>query len=176
MRPPPFHRKAAVAKFVDEQIQEYWLEEERVFMTERMPNMPPYVRIRKPSVEQSAIFAAEQGDVTELTKLIAAGAPLAPAIRKLINEFLTHKRSLKTGKKVGGQKKSDEERRVINPVHDAAEEMWLISNILRQHWPAQTAAALHRRAIAIATERHRLSSEQLLRKHLSRAAGDRRRV
>jgi len=154
MRPPPFHHKAAVAKFVSDKMQEYWDEEERVFMTEYAPYLPPYIKIRKPSAEQSAVYAAEQGDVTALTKLIAAGAPLAPATRTLINEFLERKRSLKTGKKGGAEKKSADERRAMNPVHNAAAEFPLIRNILRAAFPTQSRADIRMRAEELAATRN----------------------
>ena len=142
--------------------------------------------------EREAVAAALRGDVEPLADLIRpvchhpfdvdevnpAIRTLSPATWDLIAEFATGRRNPKTGKPrgaPGAPKKSEEERRGITHVHDAADEVPVIVAILTRHYPDEKAEAVAGRAREIAAKRHRISVETLI-KYLGRPREDRRRV
>jgi hypothetical protein len=155
MRVPPFHHEKAVAKYVEQTLREIADEDERIFYTEMMPQLPPNIRIKPPSPEQHAVFDAERGDLKALAELITSGAPLAAPTRVLLSEFLTRKRSLKTGKIGGGQEKTEEELRSLNPAHDAVDEFHAIYAILKTAYSDTIKlTAIRIRAEELAAERN----------------------
>jgi len=100
---------------------------------------------------------------------------LPPAIGKLVIEFLRGQRNLKTGNKPGRRKMTDDERRAINPIHDAADDVPFIKAILKNDWPNQTPEDIRDRALAITAKRHRVKEETLAR-YLNSSKRHRRRL
>jgi hypothetical protein len=143
--------------------------------------------------EKDAVEAALRGDVEPLANLLRpAGMPewgipdkvnsnvakLSPATWELIVELLTGRRNPKTGKlkgERGPRKKSAEERRSWNPIHDAEDYVAPIAAILSRLYPDKRRAEIKSRASEIAA-RWRGAQLHALKKHLRRGPGDRRRV
>jgi hypothetical protein len=174
--PPPWQDKAATAKLVAEKIQEIDDEEAREFHTYYMPQMANLVvRWSKPTKERKALVTSERGDLSVLIDMINSEKVFSPAIRNRINEFLTQKRSLRTGRIRGAQKKDEYTRRALNPIHNAADEVPLIKDILKELYPKQSTSRIRERALWIAVQRHggRVTT---LAKHLDRPKKDPRRV
>jgi hypothetical protein len=69
-----------------------------------------------------------------------------------------------------------EERRAMNPVHDAADMVPEIADILRRFYPEQTPAQIHDRALSIAAGMKGVKSAETVKLHLNRAKNDRRRI
>jgi hypothetical protein len=143
--------------------------------------------------EKDAVEAALRGDVEPLANLLRpAGMPewgipdkvnsnvakLSPATWELIVELLTGRRNPKTGKlkgERGPRKKSAEERRSWNPIHDAEDYVAPIAAILSRLYPDKRRAEIKSRASEIAA-RWRGAQLHALKKHLRRGPRDRRRV
>jgi len=87
----------------------------------------------------------------------------------------------RTGK-AGRPKTSEEQRREMNPIHSAAEEFYMIREVLRQ-WYRKPPRAIHQRALELAAARNagRTPSGRVVRPdsldaHLNRTKTNRRRV
>lgn len=81
----------------------------------------------------------------------------------------------RTGK-AGRPKKSEEQRREKNPIHSAAEEFYMIREVLRQFYPSKSRFAIHQRALELAAGRNSKVTPNSLNTHLNRRKKDRRRV
>jgi hypothetical protein len=136
--------------------------------------------------ERAAAEAALRGDLHPLAGLLLPHKQKAnPAIKQLkwetwelIAEFLLGKRNLKTGKKKGERgprRKSPEERRKKTPVHDAADLMHVIKEILGSMFPKQRPKDIHDRAILFAAEIKSVDPKTL-ENYLKRPQQDRRRM
>lgn len=178
VKAPPWDTKdkAAILKVVNEKLQEGYDNEAYEFHTYYLPQMANLVWrwVPRPK-EEAALLTSENGNLSVLVDMVNIAEVLPPAIRKRINEFLTQKRSLRTGRLSGGQKKDKDARRRINPVHGAAEEVPWIKDILKELYPKQSVKDITDRALWIAKQRHG-SKELTIAKHLQRPKGDRRRV
>jgi hypothetical protein len=89
----------------------------------------------------------------------------------------------RTGRR--GRPKMDEElRREMNPIHSAAEEFYMIRQVLRQWYPTKSRDAIHNRALTLAAGRnsavHSRNKHPVtpnsLHTHLNRTKKNRRRV
>jgi hypothetical protein len=102
---------------------------------------------------------------------------MEPSTRKLMAEFMTGDRNPQTGRKAGRgrPKMTREERRKINPIHRAADEVAVLRQRLHQLYPMQSAITVRKRAIDLAAKRTGAALETL-RRHLRRPKNDRRRI
>jgi hypothetical protein len=145
-------------------------------------------------MERDAVAAAERGDIGPLADLLRPEHPLnehplfgGNPIRShfsamtwtLVADFLTGERNPRTGRlkgKPGRSKMTAEERRAMNPVHDAADMVPVIADILLLHYPEQTPAQIRDRALSIAAGMKGVKSAETVNFHLNRAKNDRRRI
>ena len=111
--------------------------------------------------ESEAIEAARQGNFKLLGYLmdprqsVYRPQRLSPKSEALIAARLQGESKAKRGK----PKQTEARRRLSNPVHAAADEVAIIENILRQHYPKQR--GIRERAIDIAAARANISRERL---------------
>ena len=137
-----------------------------------------------PTTEHAAVEAALRGDVKPLANLLRpehgmgiVPDKVSPEIEHfsletwtLIANLLTGERNLKTGKlkgERGPRRRSEEERREINPVHDAADHVPVVAAVLSRLYPGKRKAEVRRRAIEIAARLMRADAE-VLKLHLNR--------
>ena len=174
------------------------------------PKLPsPRVRTdaEMAEAERVAVDAAQEGNFELLAALIKpylirTGGKLDlvnnPAVAKLkpdtwstvemilLGDPMIVREKPKPKRKRGGQKKTEEQRRLIYPVHDAADDGKFIAEILRHLYPTQTKDNIWRRAAEIAAQfevvGHGLRPRRLsidsysLYLHLRRPRKDRRRI
>jgi hypothetical protein len=96
----------------------------------------------------------------------------APSTWNLVADLLTGRQK----GKVGRPKMTREERRAINPIHDAAELVPVISKILRRLYPKQTTTDIRDRALKFAADFYGIKDSETLRNHRARSRKDRRRI
>jgi hypothetical protein len=190
-RLPRWSDERAVARLVDEEIEQAELEEERLFYTHYAPQLPgvPESQINV-GIERDAVAAALRGNIAELASLLDPEHPynklrkipirscLSPATWQLIVQFLTGERSRRSGQLKGERGRppmSAEERRTTSPVHDAADEVSAIRHILGRLYSEQDHGQINDRAISIAAQRRGIATRTLA-KYLSRPKKDRRRL
>lgn len=147
---------------VQEELKNAELEEERQFYLlpwETYPGAPADEVIR--GIEQQALDAWRRGDLNPLTDLLRPDYPLNkhPLIKhgRPIRDQLSAEvwslicdRLLGKKRKRGRPKKTAEERRMSNPIHDTAEMVPAIENILLRHYPNQPTSRVKERARAFA--------------------------
>lgn len=144
--------------------------------------------------EEAAVAAALRGDLSLLVNMLAP-YPYPPGAdpRELVNskikylshatwaivcQFLTGERNLKTGRmkgEPGRPRMSGDQRRAINPVHVAADEVPVVAAVLKKAYPDRPEPVIARRAAEVAARRNGARVETLV-KHLSRSQRDPRRV
>jgi hypothetical protein len=182
--PPQWTNEPAVARLVNEKLEEIELEEERrvrdrygdVVAGTTMRDMEEDIVEGADGGEQRAVAAARRGDLEPLARLLRpisildfgveddlnpAIKRLSPATWTLISEFLTGERNIRTGRlkgEPGRPKMSREARRARNPVHDAADEVDMIVGILRQFYPWQEREQVRERAAEIAQARANIAT------------------
>jgi hypothetical protein len=101
---------------------------------------------------------------------------LAPETWDVIAKIITGELDLRKIRGRGRRKKTAEERRAQNPVHDAEDEVPNVELILtRLYYPSRTKAAIRKRAIEVAAKLTGARPETLKR-HMRRSKGDRRRL
>jgi hypothetical protein len=203
-KPPSWNDESAVAKLVAAELEELRLEVDRLAWTTspwEFPTEPQDLvemgklverENRMPDEEEQACEAALRGDLMPLVNLLTpeifediginevnVKIPyLKPSTWTLVVEFLTGKRNLKTGRlqgEPGRPAMAEKTRRNLNPVHDAADEVLVIAATLTRLYPAVAQKAVKERAIAIAARR-KSADPDILTRHLSRPASDRRRI
>jgi hypothetical protein len=143
-------------------------------------------------VVQDAIAAAKQNKFGPLTELLRPEHPMngpawfKPLIRdqlppeawRLICNRLSGKR-VKKGKK-GRPKMTSDERRALNPVHDAADMVPEIEDILRRKYTDQDEQQIKNRAAAFAERLAGIddpeSAGSRVRNYLNASKSDRRRI
>jgi len=126
--------------------------------------------------EKAACEAARRGDLAPLVAILRSEGGLHPDTIELVIEFMTGARNPQTGKPRGERGKrrmTTEQREAKNPIHGAAIEFAAIEGLLKQHYPAQSKAAIRERAMDIAAKRAEVTSEKL-RGYLNRPRSDRR--
>jgi hypothetical protein len=130
-------------------------------------------------MEQLAFAAADRGDFEPLVKLmLIATAGVPPATRSLILELLWA--LVERTRTRGRPRMTTAQRRKVNPIHDAADEVDLIVPLLREKYPDQKMGDIREAAVAVAVARVKrrgfhLKHQTLLR-HVARSRADRRRV
>jgi hypothetical protein len=135
-------------------------------------------------LESEAVEAAEGGNYGPLAKLLDSTHPLnhpeinppiraslAPSTYALIANILSGRRK----KPAHRPKLTEIERRAINPIHGAADEVPKVERMLRAWYPEQTAKQIYDRALYVVSCRHKMKSETLAT-HLRRSKGDHRRL
>ena len=132
------------------------------------------------AAEEVAVAAARQGDPAVLANLLRSENRdwLGRDAIELAIEFMTGRRILGTGNpkgKRGPGKKTPEQRRAMNPIHDAASDALLIQYYLRHLYPEQSADEVRDRAVEFMAERAGVDPETL-HNHLARSRKDRRRL
>lgn len=186
-KPLPPGDEAAVAELVEQQIKEREDEEERQFALLDWSTHPGVLFSEICAQrEREVVEEAKRGNVAPLAEWIRGRlAPMAPATRALIAEFLTGARNLGNGKPKGTRgapKKTEEERRSLNPIHDANDQVPIIQGILREFYPDQTSSHLRDRALSFAASRKGVRSRQkgneteTLKYHRNRSRKDHRRI
>ena len=214
-RPPLWKDEEDVIKRVSEEIAEMhrlaYVEQATLkFPPATGPKLPgPPVRTDADVAvaERIAVAAAWKGNFDPLVALIdpyliRTGGKLDlvnnPAVAKLkpdtwgtvvmilLGDPMIVREKPKPKRKRGGQKKTEEQRRQINPIHDAADDGELIADILRQLYPEQTEKHILPRAADIAAQfevtESGLKDRRLIVKsnslfiRLRRARKDRRRI
>jgi hypothetical protein len=130
--------------------------------------------------ERVAVAAARQGNLSALVELLRSQNRewLRPDTIELAIEYMTGMRIPDTGNpkgKRGPGKKTPEQRRALNPIHDAASDARLIMHYLRKLYSEQTADAVRDRVVAIVAKRTGVK-KRTLRSHLVRSRNDPRRI
>jgi hypothetical protein len=135
-------------------------------------------------VESEAVDAAVKGgNCTRLAWLLDPRHPLngqgmepalrttlAPSTYALIAEILSGRRKRPKHR----PRLSEHERRMINPIHDAADEVAGVQCFLRSWYPEQTEKQIYDRALYVIASRHQVKLETL-DIYLKRSKGDHRR-
>ena len=70
----------------------------------------------------------------------------------------------------------EELRREMKPIHSAAEEFYMIRQVLGQWYPTKSRGAIHNRALTLAAGRNSAVTPESLNTHLNRTRKNRRRV
>jgi hypothetical protein len=208
MRPPPFHHKAAVAKFVAKEIRQRRNDQ---FYEEYLDNVARGIDPISPEFadlclgnEQKEVARALRGDPTGLAYLLDPISPpnnpasnivlspdnrakarparetLKPETWELICEYLRGERKAvpptPPKRKRGGQKKTADERRAMNPIHDAVEEFPTIHEILLATYSdKESRRDIRHRAEEITAKRHGVETSTLY-SHLHVSKTDPRRL
>ena len=144
---PPWADDDAVYKLVQAKLEENALEEERQFYLGRWDTYPdrPADEVTG-EIEQQALDAWRRGNPNPLTDLLRPEHPLnrhgwfgRPFRDQLSSEAwsIICDRLLGKPLKRGRPKSTDDERRALNPVHDAADMVPAIERILWHHYPKQ---------------------------------------
>jgi hypothetical protein len=135
-------------------------------------------------IESDAVDAAvEGGNYAPLAWLLNSRHPLndlrmkpplrtalAPSTYDLIADILSGRRERPKHR----PRLTEFERRAINPIHDAADEVTVVRRMLRAWYPEQEPKQIYDRALSIVARRHKVKSETL-NFHLKRPKSDRRR-
>jgi hypothetical protein len=206
--PPPWIEEGdAVYKLVQSELQAADLEVERraaMFWAERMHLIPDRTRgeLRREIVEskeREALDAWRRGDRKPLADLVDPDDPLLDHLLKRHDRPIPRKdrplriqlsaetwsiiRDSLLGKlpgKRGRPKMTAEERRMLNPIHDAGDMAPVIERILRQHYPNQLASQVKDRAYAFAEKLKGIDNPQSagskVRDYLNSGKKDRRRT
>jgi hypothetical protein len=95
---------------------------------------------------------------------------LAPSTYALIADILSGRRKRPKRR----PRLSEHERRMMNPIHNAADEVPGIQRILRAWYPQQTEKQIYDRALYVVASRHQVKLEAL-DAYLKRSKGDHRR-
>jgi hypothetical protein len=135
-------------------------------------------------LENEAVQAAEGGNYAPLAELLDPKHPLnhpeikppiraslAPRTYALIADILSGRRK----KPAHRPKLTEIERRAINPIHGASDEVPAVERMLRAWYPDHTANQIYDRALSAVARRHNMELETLAA-HLKRSKGDRRRL
>ena len=144
--------------------------------------------------EEAAVAAALRGDLSLLVRMLAPhpyppGANprehvnanikyLSHATWAIVCQLLSGERNLKTGRmkgESGRPKMSGDQRRAINPVHRAADEVPVVAAVLKEAYPDKPEPVIAKRAAEVAAALNGARVETLV-KHLSRSQRDPRRV
>jgi len=181
--PPDWTDEEAVVAWVNMIRDDQILEEEREFMELPWDTHPG---IRKSDlfsdIERKAVDQAQQGNVQPLAELLLPLYPfnryeahkiresLADSTWVMISERLCGKKA-----KRGRPKKTTDERRAHNLVHDAADEVPIVRRILERGYPGQGSRQIYDLTLCIVADRHNLDQETL-NKYLRRSKLDRRRL
>lgn len=168
-----------VSKDWDKLCADYGLERWPFYNDDYVPRIQPWDML-----ESEAVEAAEGGNYGPLAELLDPKHPLNhpqinPPIRvslaastyALIADILSGRRK----KPAHRPKLTEIERRAINPIHEAADEVHAVQRMLRAWYPEQTAQQIYSRTLEIVACRHKVKSETLAA-HLKRSKGDRRRL
>lgn len=145
----PWADSDAIYKLVQAELEENALEEERQFYLERWDTYPgrPAGEVTG-EIEKQALDEWRRGNPTPLTDLLRPEHPLnrygwfgRPIRDQLSSEAwsIICNRLLGKPLKRGRPKSTDEERRALNPVHDAADMVPAIEHILLQRYPEEVA-------------------------------------
>jgi hypothetical protein len=154
---PPWDDEEAQLEYILNQIQGW-------------PLMRPYL-----SEEERAVEAALRGDLEQFKAFIKTNPQLAQSTRDLIVEFLDCKRSLHNGKtdgKPGRPRDSEEQLRQNTSVHEAAEQFFIIRDILDHDYPKRSKADIKDRAMLLAEELNGVTDAALV-KHLKLTKSER---
>jgi hypothetical protein len=100
----------------------------------------------------------------------ALRSTLAPTTLALIADIVSGRRKRPKRR----PRQTERERRVNNPIHDAADEVPGVEGMLRKWYPDQTAKDVYDRALYVVASRHRVNLEAL-NTYLERSKGDHRR-
>jgi hypothetical protein len=135
-------------------------------------------------LENEAVQAAEGGNYAPLAQPLDPKHPLnhpeakppiraslAPSTYTLIADILSGRRKKPTHR----PKLTEIERRAINPIHGAVDEVPAVERMLRVWYPDKTANQIYDRALSVVARRHNMKLETLAA-HLKRSKGDRRRL
>jgi hypothetical protein len=135
-------------------------------------------------LESEAVDAAEGGNYERLAWLLDPRHPLndkgmAPALRTaLAPSTYTLIADILSGRRKRPKRRprlSEHERRLMNPIHDAADEVPGIQRILRAWYPKQTKKQIYDRALYVVASRRQVKLETL-DVHLKRSKDDHRRA
>jgi hypothetical protein len=134
-------------------------------------------------LESEAVAAAKDGNYDPLAQLLDPGHPLnnppndppiraalAPSTYALIADILRGRRK----KPERRPKLTESQRRKLNPIHDAADEVPVVERMLRAWYPKRTTREIHRRALYVVARRHNVWSKTL-NTYLRRPPDDHRR-
>jgi hypothetical protein len=125
--------------------------------------------------QRDAVDAARRGKPAALFEMVrspGARKHFAPSTWELIADIGTGRFK----RKVGRPRMTEEERRGINPIHDVADIVPRIERILAHYFPDQRKRDIWDKATEIAAERSEFKDVEMLRTHLRRPKGDRRRL
>jgi hypothetical protein len=169
---PPWRDEDGVAKLAIAELEDAALADECQFAMlpwDTHPSMP--ISEFFDGVEREAVAAFKRGNVKPLAALLRPDHPmnkypikgrtlistLAPSTWQLISDLLAGRRKGKRGR----PRKTEEERRAINPVHDATDAVVVIEQILRKHYPEQDKQQIRDRALQIVEHRSGISQNTL---------------
>jgi hypothetical protein len=162
------------------------------------PGLEPFGSPRNPRRELSdiieieserAITAAWGGNYAPLARLLDSKHPLnnaryeielrralpAEAYDLIAGDKVKRSAGGKVKRPRGRPRLTYEERRANNPVHNAADDVPIVRNILRRLYPKQLKKQIDDRAVSVAAKLHKIKGKTL-RYHLKRPKSDHRRL
>jgi hypothetical protein len=155
---PRWRDQAAVIAWAIEAYEEELSEEQRIFWTEQLPQIPDdFFRLPPPPTpeqwERIAVRDAKQGDFTALAKLVASGAPLSEGTRQLAHDRMIG--TFKIKQKAGRKKVHPDHRTTVH----AARMVPDLIRILRGGYPDQTRTQIRDRAVEAAAAHYKINPE-----------------
>jgi hypothetical protein len=180
---PDWKEMDAVADWAYRKLDDERSEQERQFYMLRWDTHPgiPMSEIHRWMVTD-AVAKARDGNFELLADLLRPEHPmnlhlaksiretLPPEVWRLIADRLSGRLKVRRGR----PRMTEEERRVLNPIHDAADDLPPIESILREAYPNQNAGQIHDRALH-GVARHHEVSQDALENYVRRAKTDHRR-
>jgi|RhiMetdeSRZDD1v2_1073273.scaffolds.fasta_scaffold35305_6 hypothetical protein len=181
---PPWRNEDAVAKLAIHELKDAALELEYQFAMLPWETHPGVAAFEVfDGIEREALAEVERGNLKPLAALLHPHHPmnkypiygrtlisaLSPSTWELISDLLVGRRKRNRGR----PRKTEEQRRAMNPVHDATDEVLLIEQILSEHYPEQNNRQIRDRALQI-VERRSGISQDILAGRLKRSKSDHR--
>jgi len=181
---PKWSDEAGVAKLVADELARLARVMARARFGEFDASIPeadkPLLRLKR-TEEIAACAARYQGNLTPLAELLRSEPfieQLLSGVQWLESETRAYLIDVLNGKvkaKRGRPRMTPPQRRAANPIHNAMDEFRQIKWHLSRLYPTQSATTVRDRALEIAAKRAGVMAESL-RRHLSRAHNDRRRI
>ncbi len=153
MKLPPWNPEEAVFAWIQEELLE--LEhQDPTWSEEYFASLPvPTLAESLSSAERDAVAEARHGNFRMLGFLLDPRNPLSPAFRASLAPktwaLIAARLDGSFRGPVGRRKQTEEEKRAANPIHNAADMVLFIEEILRRHYPKQKKRDIRHRASCI---------------------------
>lgn len=183
--PPPWDDERAVARLVDIVMPHVELARKKKVEAEIVLGLDwslSPLRAKASAGDLAAVAelvraAAERGDIAPLVETVMLSS-LSEETRDLVTDIVWASSEGKPGR--GRPRSTRSERRKINPLHDAADDVKVIAPILRAMYPGKKRFDILDRSAAVAVEIAKRSGWVVMKKsllrHVQRPRHDRRRI